>query len=232
MTNVDKLGMIVAVATVIIFVGIAAGGSSLEQTISKDITSAEKSISKDVGMLEKDVSVIESEIEPSKTNTKTTDPSADIAAKVKAENPSDEEIKENQQSQEDKVTSDMNLEEKEFEDSLDDYKSTAKEGNTGPQTINVDIPVGTSVPGCEETNECFSPASVNINLDDVVIWTNQDSAAHTVTSGSPSEGPDGNFDSSLIMAGETFEFPFDTSGSYDYFCMVHPWMTGTISVTS
>jgi len=65
---------------------------------------------------------------------------------------------------------------------------------------------------------------------DTVNWSNDDTAAHTVTSGNASDGPDGTFDSSLFMAGTTFEVTFDESGSYDYFCMVHPWMTGNIQV--
>jgi predicted secreted protein with PEFG-CTERM motif len=64
-----------------------------------------------------------------------------------------------------------------------------------------------------------------------VTWENVDNAAHTVTSGSPADGPDGVFDSSLIMAGgATFSHTFDDAGTYDYFCMVHPWMAGTVNV--
>ena len=100
----------------------------------------------------------------------------------------------------------------------------------GPQTVRVEVPVGTSVPGCEETNECYIPASVTINTGDTVLWDNVDTAAHTVTSGTPADGPDGKFDSSLLMGGATFEVTFDESGSYDYFCMVHPWMVGDVQV--
>jgi plastocyanin len=102
---------------------------------------------------------------------------------------------------------------------------------TGPMTVEVSIPSGTSVPGCEETNECFIPASVSINKGDTVAWKNNDSAAHTVTSGSPEDGPSGIFDSSLLIGGGSFEHTFDSSGSYDYFCMVHPWMTGDVQVS-
>ena len=94
----------------------------------------------------------------------------------------------------------------------------------------VDIPSGTGVPGCETTSSCWIPSSISINLGDIVTWKNSDSAAHTVTSGSPTVGPDGIFDSSLLMAGATFEVTFDDSGRYDYFCMVHPWMTGVVIV--
>jgi len=102
---------------------------------------------------------------------------------------------------------------------------------TGPMSVDVSIPTGTAVPGCEETNECYLPQDVSINAGDTVIWSNTDTAAHTVTSGSPTDGPDGIFDSSLFMAGATFEVTFDDSGSYDYFCMVHPWMQGNVQVS-
>ncbi len=102
---------------------------------------------------------------------------------------------------------------------------------TGPMSVDVAIPTGTTVPGCEETNDCYLPENVSINAGDTVIWSNTDTAAHTVTSGSPTDGPDGIFDSSLFMAGATFEVTFDDSGSYDYFCMVHPWMKGNVQVS-
>jgi predicted secreted protein with PEFG-CTERM motif len=95
----------------------------------------------------------------------------------------------------------------------------------------VSIPAGTSVPGCEETDECFIPASVTVNPRDTVTWANDDTAAHTVTSGTVESGPDEKFDSSLFMAGTTFEHTFDTLGVYPYFCMVHPWMVGSVLVT-
>ncbi len=101
---------------------------------------------------------------------------------------------------------------------------------SGPKTETVSMPSGTSVPGCEETNTCFIPSSVTINVGDTVSWSNDDTAAHTVTSGQPAKGPDGNFDSSLLMVGKTFDVTFDNSGSYDYFCMVHPWMVGEVQV--
>ncbi|MEO2220103.1 MAG: plastocyanin/azurin family copper-binding protein [Nitrosopumilus sp.] len=32
------------------------------------------------------------------------------------------------------------------------------------------------------------------------------------------------------MASANYAFTFDEAGSYDYFCMVHPWMVGSVSV--
>jgi len=97
---------------------------------------------------------------------------------------------------------------------------------------SVSSPAGSSVPGCEDTNECFIPATVTIDIGGEVTWSNDDTAAHTVTSGSAADGPDGLFDSSLFMAGTTFSVKFDDyePGEYDYFCMVHPWMQGIVVV--
>jgi len=102
---------------------------------------------------------------------------------------------------------------------------------TGPTTVEVSMPTGTSVPGCEETDACFIPSSVSISAGSTVVWINDDTAAHTVTSGSPTGGPDGVFDSSIVMGGASFEVTFDDAGSIDYFCMVHPWMTGSVNVS-
>ena len=101
---------------------------------------------------------------------------------------------------------------------------------SGPQTVIVDIPSGTSVPGCEEANECWLPTSVTIKAGDTVEWTNSDTAAHTVTGGLPADGPSGVFDSSLVLADATYAFTFEEAGNYDYFCMVHPWMVGNVQV--
>jgi predicted secreted protein with PEFG-CTERM motif len=98
------------------------------------------------------------------------------------------------------------------------------------ETISVSTPQGTSVPGCETTNECFIPYEVTISVGDEVVWSNDDSAAHTVTAGSAADGPSGVFDSSLFMAGTTFSFQFDEEGDFPYFCMVHPWMEGIVHV--
>ena len=94
----------------------------------------------------------------------------------------------------------------------------------------VSVPAGTSVPGCEETNECWSPAEISVGVGETVTWSNDDTAAHTVTSGSAADGPDGVFDSSLFMAGAEWSHTFDTAGEYPYFCMVHPWMAGVVIV--
>ena len=97
-------------------------------------------------------------------------------------------------------------------------------------TASVSAPQGTSVPGCETTNECFIPYEVTVDVGGVVTWSNDDSAAHTVTAGSAADGPSGVFDSSLFMAGTTFAHTFEAEGDFPYFCMVHPWMMGLVTV--
>ena len=132
-----------------------------------------------------------------------------------------------------KFIADYKLDYKESASPMMEKTSTPvmKEPSVGPKTVKVSIPSGTSVPGCEETNKCFIPSSVSIMKGDTVVWPNDDSAAHTVTSGSPADGPSGMFDSSLLIAGKSFEHTFDSSGTFDYFCMVHPWMIGSVQVS-
>ena len=87
---------------------------------------------------------------------------------------------------------------------------------------------GSSTPGCEETDNCFIPHTVTIGVGETVTWENTDNAAHTATSG---DGvPDGVWDSSLMMVGGSFSVMLHEAGTYPYFCMVHPWMQGTVIV--
>ena len=109
-------------------------------------------------------------------------------------------------------------------------KAAAADAAAGPQTHIVETAMGSGAPGCETSNACYLPQDITINTGDTVKWDNVDNAAHTVTGGSPSDGPSGVFDSSLLMAGLDYSFTFDDAGNYDYFCMVHPWMVGSVTV--
>ena len=88
---------------------------------------------------------------------------------------------------------------------------------------------GSGAPGCEAT-ECYTPSTVTIAAGGTVIFSNTDTAPHTSTSGSAADGPDGVFDTSLIMANASYSVTLSDAGTYTYFCMVHPWMEGTIIV--
>lgn len=66
------------------------------------------------------------------------------------------------------------------------------------------------------------PDSVAVGT--TVTVTNEDGVSHTFTS------EDDVFDSDAIATGESFQFTFDESGEYTYFCKFHPQMTGTLNV--
>ena len=109
------------------------------------------------------------------------------------------------------------------------HDETAMEMPASAQTYTVSIAEGSGVPGCEATNECYLPYSLEVLIGDTVSWSNDDSAAHTVTSGAPND-PDGIFDSGMMIVNQSWEFTFNDSGEYDYYCILHPWMTGEIIV--
>ena len=69
-----------------------------------------------------------------------------------------------------------------------------------------------------------------ITEGDSITWRNQDIVDHTVTSGSPETGPSGLFDSNLFGQDDSVTIEFTEAGVYPYFCTVHPWMIGTITV--
>ena len=109
-------------------------------------------------------------------------------------------------------------------------ESIVPEPTAQTMSETVIIPAGVGTPGCEETSECYLPSSLTIGTGTTVIWENIDTAAHLATSGTPTDGPDGLFDSGMIMAGGTFAHEFSDTGEFQYYCIVHPWMIGTVTV--
>ncbi len=99
----------------------------------------------------------------------------------------------------------------------------------------VDIPVGTGVPGCEVDDWCYMPSSLTAHVGDTITWINSDTLPHTVTSGNADvdivglDVPNG-FDSGFMSADDRFEHTFGVAGFYDYYCQLHPWMIGSITV--
>ncbi len=72
----------------------------------------------------------------------------------------------------------------------------------------------------------FSPQPVTAKVGDVVTWTNNDSTGHTVTL-----KDDAACTTPTIAAGSTGSLKFTAAGTYDYFCKIHPNMTGQITVS-
>lgn len=73
----------------------------------------------------------------------------------------------------------------------------------------------------------YSPSPYTIKVGATVTWVNKDATTHTVTSSGVTL-----FDSGNLAPGATYSFTFTQPGTYQYYCTIHPWMKGTIVVTS
>lgn len=80
-------------------------------------------------------------------------------------------------------------------------------------------------------NLSFQPQSILVLPNTEFLWTNEDSVAHTVTSGTPGS-PTGQFDFSLPSKSSNAKFSFPQIGVVPYFCKIHTQMTGTINVST
>jgi len=112
------------------------------------------------------------------------------------------------------------------------FSSTIEE-NEEEQTMiitgDVVMPSKVSRPGCEEIDRCYIPSNIIIEKGKQVTWVNEDSAFHSVTSGFY-ETPTELFDSGHLDPYESYTLTFDESGTFDYFCTLHPWMKGQVIV--
>ena len=87
------------------------------------------------------------------------------------------------------------------------------------------------VPGSSTlTTDAFSPNPIQVSVGTTVTWTNDDAQPHTVNSGENAT-PSGLFDSPIMPPAGTFEYTFTEAGEFPYFCILHPNMVGTVSVS-
>src|SRR5918998_1377181 len=94
----------------------------------------------------------------------------------------------------------------------------------GPTSVSI-------VPGSSSlTTDAYQPNPVQVSTGATVTWTNDDAQPHTATSGENAT-PNGTFDSGIMAPAATFEHTFATAGEYPYFCILHPNMVGTVSVS-
>jgi predicted secreted protein with PEFG-CTERM motif len=81
---------------------------------------------------------------------------------------------------------------------------------------------------------CYTPTTATVDVGGVVTMTNTDpTGVHTFTSGTVdgfTPSPDGTFDSSVLMSGDSFEWIPESAGEVPYYCMLHTWMVGSIIV--
>ncbi len=73
-------------------------------------------------------------------------------------------------------------------------------------------------------NFSFGPATLTIAVGTTLTWTNRDDIPHTVVS------TDGVFKSKVLDTDEKFSYTFAKTGTYAYFCSIHPKMTGKVVV--
>lgn len=90
-------------------------------------------------------------------------------------------------------------------------------------------------------NYAYEPTELTITVGTTVTWINKDPVGHTVTEGTPESTKSANqrlFDSSngaqgkydLMQLGQSWSFTFTTPGTYDYYCIPHPYMRARITV--
>jgi plastocyanin len=105
---------------------------------------------------------------------------------------------------------------------------------TTTATTGSEIPVqileGSSIKG----NPSYEPSTAKVSKGDVIAWVNADTAPHTVTSGTGADDPESGkrFDSGSLGKGQKFSIPADNLGTdnFDYYCIVHPFMKGSVTV--
>ena len=81
---------------------------------------------------------------------------------------------------------------------------------------------------------CYTPTTATVDVGGVVTMTNTDpTGVHTYTSGTVdgfTPSPDGTFDTGVLMSGDAFEWTATETGTVPYYCMLHAWQVGTITV--
>ncbi len=107
------------------------------------------------------------------------------------------------------------------------FYGCSKSSNSNPTAPSSNSPGANQV---LMQNSSFVPSSITVSPGTKVTWINKDSYAHTVTSGTPGN-PTGLFDSGNINSGGTFSYTFDSTGTFQYYCKIHPdIMQGTVTV--
>ena len=112
----------------------------------------------------------------------------------------------------------------------DSNTTTPAATTTAAAAATLTIPNGASVQG----NPAYDPSQLTVKVGDTIAVENKDIAPHTVTNGKDATDPTMGklFDTSIINAGDSAEIVAADldPGEYAYFCSVHPYMTGTLTV--
>jgi len=76
----------------------------------------------------------------------------------------------------------------------------------------------------------YIPLNLQITGGTTVIWINDDNIPHTVQSQDEKGNVLSLFNSKALKTGERFAYKFADSGVYHYFCTIHPWRVGVVTV--
>lgn len=108
-------------------------------------------------------------------------------------------------------------------------------GNLSVFAQSPDVQVSIVPGGSTLAEKAWAPNPVEVSVGQKIVWTNNDSVQHTVTSGSPGSPDSGQvFDSGLtklLNKGETFEWTATTAGEIPYYCQLHPTQVGSVVVS-
>ena len=77
----------------------------------------------------------------------------------------------------------------------------------------------------------YIPLNLGITTGTTVVWQNDDSDVHTVQSQDEDGKPSGDFNSNVLQTSDTFEHKFTDTGEYPYYCTLHPWRVGVVTVS-
>ena len=106
-------------------------------------------------------------------------------------------------------------------------------GGVIPSNHEISIVEGSSNPS---NDDFYDPSPATVKRGNSVIWINDDSVPHTATSGNPDNGqvPKGAiFDTGILGPGqssEEFTINAADAGTYDYYCTLHPYMRGQLTI--
>ena len=102
---------------------------------------------------------------------------------------------------------------------LDDYMNA--------QDSNIIIPNGNA---SDDLAAFYIPLHLEVAKGTTVVWVNEDAVLHTVQSINEDKKIIGMFNSAPLKTGERFSYDFDEEGTFHYFCSLHPWRIGHITV--
>ena len=112
--------------------------------------------------------------------------------------------------------------------------SSSTESKVDPATVKADVTLTILEGASTQGNPDYDPKELTVKKGDKILVDNVDTMPHTVTNGESGSDPNSGklFDTSIINGGDSAEIDTSTvdAGTHPYYCMVHPYMTGSLTV--